>query len=68
MRHRTGQAQGAFSRATLLAMMFKLGMCAEQHWRRIRGFHYLAKVITGVRFTDGIEDTENGLQNSRSAA
>ena len=68
IRHRTNQTQGCCSRETLLTMMFKLGQCAEQRWRRIRGFHYLAKVITGVRFTDGIEDTENDLQESRSAA
>ena len=68
IRHRTAQTQGSCSRETLLTLMFKLGMCAEQRWRRIRGFHYLAKVITGVRFTDGIEDTENDLQDSRSAA
>jgi len=49
-------------------MMFKLGMCAEQHWRRIRGFHYMVKVITGVWFKDGIEERDNDLQGSRSAA
>ena len=32
------------------------------------GFHYLAKVITGVRFKDGIEEIEDSLENSRSAA
>ena len=68
IRHRTAQTQGSCSRETLLTMIFKLGQCAEQRWRRIRGFHYLAKVITGVRFKDGIEDTENDLQDSRSAA
>ena len=36
-------------------MMFKLGMCAEKKWRRLRGFDYLAKVITGIEFRDGIE-------------
>ena len=36
-------------------MMFKLGQCAEKHWRRLRGFHDLSKVITGVKFNDGIE-------------
>ena len=68
IRHRTNQTQGCASRETLLAMMFKLGQCAEKRWRRIRGFHYLAKVITGVRFTDGIEEIEDSLENSRSAA
>jgi putative transposase len=40
-------------------MMFKLGQCAEQNWRKLRGFDYLAKVITGVKFKDGIEITQN---------
>ena len=38
-------------------MMFKLGRCAQKNWRRLRGFDYLAKVITGVKFEDGIEVT-----------
>jgi hypothetical protein len=39
--------------------MFKLGQCAEENWRKLRGFGCLAKVITGVKFTDGIETTNN---------
>jgi hypothetical protein len=31
------------------------GQCAEQNRRKLRGFDYLAKVITGVTFKDGIE-------------
>ena len=38
-------------------MMFKLGQCAEQTWRKLYGFDYLAKVITGVTFKDEIETT-----------
>ena len=38
-------------------MMLKLGMCAEKKWRRLRGFDYLAKVIIGIEFRDGIEVT-----------
>jgi len=41
----------------MLHMMFKLGQCAEKKWKRLRRFDYLAKVITGVRFKDGIEIT-----------
>ncbi|MFA0812574.1 IS256 family transposase, partial [Microbulbifer epialgicus] len=41
----------------MLHMLFKLGMCAEERWRKLRGFNYLAKVITGVKFTDGEEAT-----------
>jgi hypothetical protein len=28
---------------------------AEQHRRKVDGFEFLAKVITGARFRDGIE-------------
>ena len=42
----------------MLHMMFKLRQCAEQNWRKLRGFDYLAKVITGVTFNDVIETTE----------
>lgn len=38
-----------------LNMLFKLGMCAEKKWRRLRGFNYLAKVIQGVEFKNGEE-------------
>lgn len=34
--------------------MFMLGQCAEKRWRRLRGFDYLAKVIEGKQFKDGI--------------
>ena len=44
----------------MLHMMFKLGQCAEQNWRKLRGFDYLTKVITGVAFKDGIETTQKG--------
>jgi len=30
-------------------------LSAEQHWRKLRGFEWLAKVIRGVQFRDGVE-------------
>jgi hypothetical protein len=39
----------------MLSMIFKLGMSAEKNWRRLRGFEWLATVISGVKFRDGIE-------------
>jgi hypothetical protein len=42
----------------MLHMMFKLGQCAEQNWRKLRGFDTLAKVITGVKLKDGIKATK----------
>ena len=64
IRHRTKRAKGCLTRDGMLHMMFKLGQCAQKKWRRLRGFDYLAKVITGVKFKDGIEATES----NRSAA
>jgi transposase-like protein len=58
IRHRTKRSKGCLTRNGMLHMMFKLGMCAEKNWRRLRGFNYLAKVITGIKFKDGVEVTE----------
>ena len=61
IRHRTRRSKGCLSRDGMLHMMFKLGMCAEKNWRRLRGFDYLTKVITGVKFKDGVEVTKADL-------
>ena len=57
IRHRTKRSRGCLTRDGMLHMMFKLGQCAEKNWRRLRGFDDLVKVITGVKFNDGIEVT-----------
>ena len=58
IRHRTKRSKGCLTRDGMLHMMFKLSQCAEKNWRRLRGFNYLAKVIAGIQFKDGIEVTE----------
>jgi len=58
IRHRTKRSKGCLSRDGMLHMMFKLGQCAEKKWRRLRGFDYLAKVVTGIKFKDGVEVTD----------
>ena len=58
IRHRTKRTKGCLTRDGMLHMMFKLGQCAEKKWRRLRGFDYLAKVITGIKFKDGVEVTD----------
>lgn len=55
IRHRTKRSKGCLTRDGMLHMMFKLGMCAEKKWRKLRGFNDLAKVVTGVKFKDGVE-------------
>lgn len=57
IRHRTKRSKGCLTRDGMLHMMFKLSECAQKNWRRQRGFKFLAKVITGVKFKDGIEVT-----------
>lgn len=69
IRHRSDKAKGCVSRATMLAMLYKRGMSAEKRWRRIRGFHHLAKVIEGVQFRDGMQVNNNReTDESRNAA
>ena len=55
IRHRTKRSKGCLSRESMLSMIYKLSQCAQKKWRRLRGFNYLAKVITDVKFKDGIE-------------
>jgi transposase-like protein len=55
IRHRTRRSKGCLTRDGMLHMMFKLNQCAQKNWRKMREFDYLAKVITGVQFKDGIE-------------
>ncbi|EEW58371.1 transposase, mutator type [Ruegeria sp. TrichCH4B] len=38
--------------------MFKLGQCARNNWRKLRGFAHLAEVIQGINFKDGVKQTQ----------
>ena len=53
--HRT---KGSGSRIATLTMVFKLGMEASKHWRRLNGPELVAKVVIGVKFIDGEEQIE----------
>lgn len=68
IRQRTARIKGCVSRNTMLAMIYKLGLSAQRHWRRLRGFDQLAKVIRDVRFVDGIEQTDDNADRTRDAA
>jgi putative transposase len=67
IRHRTKQVKGAFSQQTLMAMMFKLAIAAEQSFRRIKGFDWLADVIRGVPFIDGLKKQDQDQQRQAAA-
>ena len=58
VRLRTQRTKGSGSRMATLTMVFKLGMEAQKHWRRLNGPELVVKVITGVKFVDGEELTK----------
>lgn len=57
VRHRTVRTKGALSQLTAKLMVFKLVMAAAKTWRRLQGQNLLPKVIEGVTFRDGVEET-----------
>lgn len=70
VRLRTDKTRGCVSKDTILALVFKLVQSAEKRWLRIRGFKYLADVIEGVPFKDGLrveEDTQMTNQQQDAA-
>jgi hypothetical protein len=68
IRHRSDRAKGCATRDSMLALLFKLGMSAQDSWRRLGGFEALAKVIAGVRFRDGVEGPAIGRKSAVSQA
>jgi putative transposase len=64
VRLRTDKTRGCVSKDTILALVFKLVQSAEKRWLRIRGFKYLADVIEGVPFKDGLPvEEDNPMTN-----
>jgi hypothetical protein len=49
------RTKGSLSPTTARLMVFKLVIAASKTWRRLKGTNQLPKVISGVRFNDGIE-------------
>lgn len=65
VRLRTKRSRNCGSRATTLAMVFKLLQSAQKRWRRIKHFQKLELVINNVKFQDGEQVID---QSDRSAA
>ena len=57
VRLRTSKTKGSGSRSACLTMVFKLMESAAKKWRLLNGSPLLAKVSAGVRFVDGVEQT-----------
>lgn len=58
VRLRSKRAKNCGSRATTLAMVFKLLQTAQKNWNRLKGFELLTLVVNNVPFKDGeqVED------------
>ena len=58
VRHRTVRTKGALSQKTVKLMVFTLIRAASKNWRRLNGANQLPRVIEGVKFTDGVANTD----------
>jgi transposase-like protein len=65
VRLRTKRSRNCGSRATTLAMVFKLLQSAKKRWRRIKHFQKLELVVSNVKFQDGEQGVD---QSDRNAA
>ena len=58
VRHRTVKTRECVSRDSMLAMVFKLAITAQQRWRRLKGSERLGEVLEGIVFQDGVRKEE----------
>ncbi|WHZ15311.1 MAG: Transposase, wcw_0483 family [Nitrospira sp.] len=58
VRHRTVKTRGCVSRESMLSMVFKLAVVAEQRWRRLKGSKRVGEVLRGVVFKNGVNEEE----------
>jgi transposase-like protein len=54
VRLRTVRTKGGGSRTATLTMVYKLAEQAEKHWRRLNKYEFIALVVQGVQFVDGV--------------
>jgi putative transposase len=66
IRHRTTRTKNCVSRNTLLGLVFQMALTAENDWNRIRGFDRLTDVINGVKFQDGMANSQDECANDQS--
>ena len=55
VRLRTNKTRGMLTRDTMMTMVFKLSLSAQQRWRRLNKPERLGELIEGIRFVDGIK-------------
>lgn len=65
---RTRVTKGAGSKKAALAMAYKLLDTAQERWRRINGHELVTDVLTGTKYKDGIQITDNQTIDEKVAA
>jgi putative transposase len=65
VRHRTVRTKGALSQKTAMLMVFTLVRAAAKTWRKLNGANQLPRVIEGVKFRDGVAQSD--ADQSRAA-
>jgi transposase-like protein len=65
VRHRTVRTKGALSQKTAMLMVFTLVRAATKTWRKLNGTNQLPRVIEGVKFRDGVAQSD--ADQSRAA-
>ncbi len=65
VRHRTVRTKGALSQKTAKLMVFTLVRAASKKWRQLNGANQLPRVLEGVKFNDGIAQSD--ANQSRAA-
>jgi transposase-like protein len=58
VRHRTVRTKGALSQKTAKLMVFTLVRAASKTWRKLNGTNQLPRVIEGVKFNDGVAQSD----------
>ena len=56
VRLRTAKTRGCGSRTSILSMVFKLTMSAEQRWLKLRGTERITEIVQGVKFKNGVRE------------
>jgi len=59
VRHRTRRTKGCGTTSATVAMVYKLGVEAEKHWRRLRKAKRITQILEGEVFINGILQGED---------
>ena len=68
VRHRTRQTKGRGSREATLSLVYKLSREAEKCWRRLDEYKLVPKVLAGMRYVDGEEQSDEEKKNKEKLA